>query len=290
MTSLDFRRATQGEVSGRLAPALVGVVFFLGYIAFEGWPRNVQDAFLRIGLSCLPAIVLAIIADRVPKLSRLLLFAVNFAAVLVCAVPTLIAMVQPTLRTWQQFALVAGTVGVGVGGIATLTQMLRQRDGTVLTLLVMIGMTFATAALLQFAGSTRLALVTLPLALGIVAVWIVGAFHHPLRTSRGIYTIVLAILCAQLASGHLWAEGEGVPLWAGAAVLGSPLYTWFVRVPWIARRRPWQRVIIGLLLTAVPAATACAVMGYDYRTSWSSSITPTTDSAISPSSYDSFKP
>lgn len=290
MTSLDFRRATQGEVSGRLAPAIVGIVFFLGYIGFEGWPRNVQDAFLRIGLSCLPAIVLAIIADRVPRLSRLLLFAVNFAAVLVCVVPTLIAKVQPGGWTWTQFALIASAVGICVGGIATLTQMLQQRDGTVLTLLVMIGMTLATAALLQFAGTMRLALFTLPLAIGIIAVWIVGAFHHPLRTSRGIYTLVLAILSAQVASGHLWAEGDGVPLWVGAAVLGSPLYTWFVRVPWIARRRPWQRVVVGLLLTALPATAACAVMGYDYTQSWSTSSSSPGDSSVAPSSYDSFRP
>lgn len=291
MTSLDYRRATQAEVSGRLAPAVVGVVFFLGFIYFEGWPKSLQDAFLRIGFACLPAIVLAIFADRVPRLSRLLLFGLNFVTVLVCVVPTLIAKVQPGGWTWGEFSLYAGAVGVGVGGIATLTQMLQQRDGTVLTVLVTIGMTLATAALLLFAGTARIAMFTLPLAAGIVAILIVGAFNHPLRTSRGIYTIVMAILAAQLASGHLWAPDDGVPLWAGAAVIGSPLYAWIVRVPFIARRRPWQRIVIGLIVAALPATCATIVTGVEYRRQSMNSINssdPASD--IGPGSYGSWKP
>ena len=289
MTSLDFRRATQTEVSGRLAPALVGIIFFLGYLYFKGMP-TITDAHARIGLSCLPVILLAIVADRVPKLSRLLLFAVNFIAVLVCVVPTLIAKVQPSGWTWQEFSLNAAAAGIGVGAIATLTQMLQQRDGTILTLLVAIGMTLATSALLLFSNIASMPQYTLTLVAGIIAVLIVGAFHHPLRTSRGIYTLVMAILAAQLASGHLWGTGDGLPLWAAAAVVGSPLYAWVVRVPFIARRRPWQRIIIGLLVAAIPSAIACIVMGNDYAIGTSSNSTPDADSTITPENYDNFKP
>lgn len=285
MTSLDYRRATQTEVSGRLAPAVVGVVFFLGYLYFVGRP-TISDAFARVGISCLPAIVLAILADRVPRLSRLLLFVVNLAAILVCIIPNLIAKVQPGGWTWGMFAAVTAIVGIVVATITTLTQMLQQRDGTSLTLLVSIGMTLATAGLLLFSGIASMAQYTLTLVVGIVAVMIVGIFHHPLRNSRGVYTIVMAILATQLASGYLW--GDGMALWAGAAVLGSPLYAWIVRVPFIARLRPWQRVVIGLFIAAIPAAAACAMMGTDYAASWNRSSSSDRDSSVTPDSYGSF--
>lgn len=289
MTSLDYRRATQTEVSGRLAPALVGVIFFLGYLFFVGRP-SVTDAFSRIGLSCLPAIVLAIMADRVPRLSRLLLFAVNLAAVLVCVAPNLIAKVQPGGWTWGQFVGISLVVGGIVATITTLTQMLQQRDGTSLTHLVMIGMTFATSALLLFAGIASIPQYTLTIVLGLVAVMIVGALHHPLRNSRGISTLVMAILATQLASGHLWGAGDGMPIWAGAAVIASPLYAWIVRVPIIARRRPWQRVIVGLIVAALPAAAVCAMTGNEYAQGWSHSRASATDSSVSPENYDTWKP
>jgi hypothetical protein len=287
MTSLDYRRATQTEVSGRLAPAVVGVIFFLGYLYFAGRP-TVTDAFARIGISCLPAIILAIVADRVPRLSRLLLFVVNLAAVLVCLAPNLLAKVQPGAWSWGMFASVLACVGIAVATITTLTQMLQQRDGTSLALLVLIGMTLATSALLLFSHIASLAIYTPTLVLGIVAVLIVGIFHHPLRNSRGIYTIVMAILTTQLASGYLW--GEGMALWAAAAVLGSPLYAWIVRVPFIARRRPWQRVVIGLIIAAIPAAAACALMGIDYSGGWGDSADRGGDSSVTPDSYGTWKP
>lgn len=289
MTSLDYRRATQSEVSGRLAPALVGAVFFLGYFLLVGKP-SITDAFSRISLSCLPAIVLAIVADRVPRLSRILLFVVNLAAVLVCIVPNFIAKVTPGGWTWGTFIGVSLGVGAVVATITTLTQMLQQRDGTSLTLLVTIGMTLATAALLLFSGIASMPQYTLTIVLGIIAVMIIGALHHPLRNSRGIYTLVMAILATQLVSGHLWGAGEGMPIWAGAAVIASPLYAWIVRVPVIARRRPWQRVVIGLIVAALPAATVCAMTGSEYAQGWShSESSESSDSEVSPESYDNWK-
>jgi hypothetical protein len=289
MTSLDYRRATQTEVSGRLAPALVGVTFFLGYLFFVGKP-NVVDAFARIGISCLPAIVLAILADRVPRMSRILLFAVNLAAVLLCIMPNLLAKVQPGGWTWGMFAGVSAIVGILVAAITTLTQMLHQRDGTALAMLVSIGMTLATAALLLFAGIASMPQYTLTLVLGIVAVLIVGTIHHPLRNSRGIYTIVMAILATQLVSAHLWGADDGMPIWAGAAVIASPLYAWVVRIPWIARRRPWQRIVVGLLVAAIPAAAACALMGTEYAGGWNRSKSNGGDSSETIDSYDTWKP
>lgn len=291
ITSLDYRRATQGEVSGRLAPAIVGLVFFAGFIALKrGWP-DLNLAEERIALACLAAIVLSIFADRVPKLSRLLLFAVNVVVVIACVTPTLLGKTRNGSWDYTQLSLVALGLGVTIGLVISLTQMLQQRDGTSLTALVCIGMTLAASALLLFAGINTMMQVTLTLIAGIIAVLIAGAFHHPLRTSRGIYTFVLAVLATQLVSGHLWGEGEGIPIWAGGAVIGSPLYAWIVRVPFIARRRPWQRIVIGLIVAAIPAAGACAVTGVDYAQGWSrSSSSSTSESSESPSSYDSFKP
>ncbi len=271
MTSLDYRRATQGEVSGRLAPAVVGLVFFIGFIVIKrGWP-DLALAEERIAIACLPAIVLSIFADRVPRLSRLLLFAMNVVVAVLCVTPTLLGKTRNGSWDYAQLTWVALTIGIAIGTVATLTQMLQQRDGTSLTALVCIGMTLAASALLLFAGINSMMQTTLTLIAGIVAVLIAGAFHHPLRNSRGIYTFVLGVLAAQLASGHLWGEGDGIPIWAGAAVIGSPLYAWIVRVPFIARRRPWQRVVIGILVAAIPAASACAVSGFDYLQGWSKS-------------------
>lgn len=291
ITSLDYRRAAQSEVSGRLAPAIVGLVFFAGFLALKrGWP-DLNLAEERIAVACLGAIVLAIFADRVPRLSRVLLFAVNVIVVILCVTLTLLGMTRNGSWSYQQLSLVALGLGVTIGAVVSLTQMLQQRDGTSLTALVCIGMTLAASALLLFAGINTMMQTTLTLIAGIVAVMIAGVFHHPLRSSRGMYTFVLAILATQLVSGHLWGEGEGIPIWAGGAVIGAPLFAWIVRIPFIARRRPWQRILIGLIVAAIPAAGACAVTGFDYAQSWSRSTTNfADDSGTSPSSYDTFKP
>lgn len=239
------------------APVLILAVFLIGFAMFIGWPRwPVVDAGERVAYSAMAAAGLACAATLVRRCwIRALL---NLLAAAACVVPVLLPMVRPNDWTYATLVLWTAGVCVPVAMLASLAQRLRASDGSLLVIVVTLGMTLASGALLLSTGSFKLGTAGFSLAAGVAIITILGLFLQGIARSDGAITLAFAILAALLASGYVWSE---TPLYAGLAVFAAPLIAWVVRLRWIARRAPWQRVVIGLLLAAVPAAVAVTIEG-----------------------------
>jgi hypothetical protein len=118
-------------------------------------------------------------------------------------------------------------------------------------------------------GSMRVAEKTWPLAIALAVAAVVGFFLRSRRASAGVVAFGVAVTVAQLAAAHLWSE---LALWQAACVLAAPVLAAIaVSIPLIARRKPWLRGAIVLLIAATPAIVASGLAGAEaYRSSQSS--------------------
>jgi hypothetical protein len=239
-----------------LAPLVVVAVFAVGFAWFIGWPKwPVTDAGERIAYSALAAALVACAVSVVR--SCWLRLSLNLIAAVSCVLPAMWPQYENEAWTGAQFALWATLVVLGVAMAASLAQRLRDRDGqTPLASLVTLGMAASAGALLMSTGSFKLGQAGFSLASGVALAFIVGLFVKPIARSAGATTLVLAVLGGLLVSGYLWSE---LPWYAGVCVLVAPLLAWVSRVPILARRPAWQRVVIGLIIAAIPATVVTTI-------------------------------
>lgn len=256
-------------------PLVVGAIYAAGVAAIAGWPQSLTGADDRIAVAGPAAAVVAAIGVVAASFSRrriaamwgtLLIF---MAAVLVATLPTLWPMRDASRWTPATLALVA--VGVAVVGLIEIVALglVRRRGAGGAASLVLLGMAAATGGLALMTGSMRIAEKTWPLAIALTIAAIVGFFLRARRASAGIVAFGVAVTIAQLAAAHLWSE---LALWQGACVLAAPpLAAIAVSIPFIARRKPWLRGAIVLLIAATPAVVASGIAGAEaYRSSQSS--------------------
>jgi FtsH-binding integral membrane protein len=249
-------RATgRSRVISALAPFLILAIFAAGFASFIGWPTwPVTDAGERIAYSAIAAAVFAIVASVVSCCwIRLVL---NLFAAIVCVLPAMWPQYENEFWSAGQLALWATLVIVGIAIAASLTQQLRHRDRSPLASLITLGMALSGGGLLMATGSLKLGQAGFALASGVIVVFIIGLFVKSIGRSAGATTLAIAVLGGLLVSGYLWSE---LPWYSGVCVLLAPLLAWVVRIPILARRPLWQRVVIGLVIAAIPATVVTTI-------------------------------
>lgn len=246
----------RGFLFAALAPLLILALFAAGYAIFIGWPRwPVVDAGERIAYGAVAAAAIAIVVTLVKRES--IRVPLDVIATSLCVLPAMWPQYQNEVWSAGKFSIAATIAVASVVIAAWLTRALRAREGqSPLASLVTLGMTGAAGALLMSTGSLKLGQAGFSLAAGVAWVFVVGLFVRSIGRSAGVTTMAMATLGGLLASGYLWSE---LPWWAAASVLIAPALAWIVRVPILARRPAWQRVVIGLFVAAIPAAIATTV-------------------------------
>lgn len=255
ITPIARRTGRGGRLLAALSPLIVVAVFAAGYAWRIGWPAwPVTDASERIAYAAIAAAPLAMVVAMVrPLLVRVVL---NLIAVAICSLPAMWPQYQNEVWTGGVLSMWAIGVAVSVAVAASVLQWLDDREAhSPLVPLVTLGMSAAGGALLMSTGSLKLGQAGFSLAAGVAIMFVISLFVRPLRDSAGLVTLALAILGGLFMSGHLWSE---LPLYAAVCVLVAPMLATIVRVPILARRPVWQRVVIGVVLAAMPA-TAVAI-------------------------------
>lgn len=253
-----------------LDPLVAGAIYAAGVALIAGWPKSFAGADDRIAIAGPAAAIVVASGCAMASLPRTAWAAPVFFAVSVLAatLPTLQPM-NDSLR-WSLATLALVTLGAAVVGLIDIIALglVKRRGAGGVASLVLLGMSLATGALAMMTGSIRIAEKTWPLAIAVALSAIVGIFLPTRRASVGVAAFAVAVIMAQLAAAHLWSD---LALWQAACVFVAPILAAIVtRVPIVARRRPWLRAAIVLLIAATPATVACGIAGAEaYRTSQS---------------------
>ena len=251
-------------------PLAAGANYAAGVALIAGWPKSFAGADDRIALAAPIAAAVAAVASA-PRRSIVAALCVA-AATLVATVPTLLPMRDLTGdRRWSSASLALVAIGLAIVGIvcaAAFGAICRRGAGGAASL-VLLGMAGATGGLAMLTGSMRVAEKTWPLAIALAIAAIVGIFLRDRRASAGLVAFAIAVIVAQLAAAHLWSD---LALWqAACVVVAAPLAWATLAIPVVARRRPWLRGAIVLLVAATPAIVASGLAAAEaYRSSQSS--------------------